>query len=118
MKIKITASVIVFAVIILLFLLIFIGEIQYDTVDTTKCFTDDHPGPEYRLRYLHTIASTQKYIVIPETSYTEDVCFSRIGSDDWHSIGPVPYWVQNLNYTKEVNGRFSILNKVMMDSVY
>ena len=101
-------------------LIFFIGEIQYDTVDTTKCFTDEHPGPEYRLRYLHTIASTEKYIVIPETSYTEDVCFSRIGSDhwgsdDWHYIGPVPYWIQNLNYTKEVNGRFTILNKVVMD---
>ena len=68
-------------------LIFFIGEIQYDTVDTTKCFTDEHPGPEYRLRYLHTIASTQKYIVIPETSYTEDVCFSRIDGSNWGSDG-------------------------------
>ena len=29
---------------------------------------------EERLRYLHTIASTEHYVIIPETSYTQDAC--------------------------------------------
>ena len=29
---------------------------------------------EKMLRYLHTIASTEQYVIIPETSYTQDAC--------------------------------------------
>ena len=29
---------------------------------------------EKMLRYLHTIASTEHYVIIPETSYTQDAC--------------------------------------------
>ena len=29
---------------------------------------------EKMLRYLHTIASTEQYVIIPETSYYQDAC--------------------------------------------
>ena len=79
------------------------GEIEFEPIDLDRCWTNDHPGPgmkyckakinfglliliiriciqkpsfftEERLRYLHTIASTEHYVIIPETSYTQDAC--------------------------------------------
>ena len=77
-----------------------IGEIEYGTtVNISKCWTDEHPSPTKNLRYLHTIASTENFIIIPETSFTESACviYARQPSD--HRI---PSWVAELNYTSEV----------------
>ena len=77
-----------------------IGEIEYGTtVNISKCWTDEHPSPTKNLRYLHTIASTKNYIIIPETSFTESACviYARKPSDN-----RIPSWLAELNYTSEV----------------
>ena len=77
-----------------------IGEIEYGTtVNISKCWTDEHPSPTKNLRYLHTIASTENYIIIPETSFTESACVIFARQDSDHRI---PSWVAELNYTSEV----------------
>ena len=82
-----------------------IGEIEYGTtVNISKCWTDEHPSPTKNLRYLHTIASTENYIIIPETSFTESACVIFARQDSDHRI---PSWVNELNYTSEVVIEFS-----------
>ena len=48
---------------------------------------------------MHTIASTENYIIIPETSFTESACVIYARQDSDHRI---PGWVAELNYTSEV----------------
>ena len=67
------------------------GEIVYEDINTTLCWTDDHPDPSYNLRYLHTIAATKNYVIIPETSFTEDPCKSKNwNTDNFEELYDIP----------------------------
>ncbi len=56
-------------------------------------------------RYLHTIASTENYIIVPETSYMRNPCDNVLG-------GSGPGYLSPIVYNESINGVFSIIPKV------
>ena len=54
-------------------------------------------------RYLHTIATTENYIVIPETSFEANKC----------AEGPI---FGNAIYNKNVSGRFFVIPRAFFDN--
>ena len=68
-----------------------LSQINYADIDTADCWSDNHPTANYHLRYMHTIASTKNYIIIPETSFTEDPCmYNNWNSDNFAELHHIP----------------------------
>ena len=81
----------------------YIAEIPYPNANLSLCELGQAPDPNTWIRYLHTIASTDNYIIIPETSYLRNPCDLIIG---WNGPG-----YSTVEYVEEVNGRFSVIDK-------
>ena len=68
-----------------------LAQINYGDIDTADCWSANHPTANYHLRYMHTIASTKNYIIIPETSFTEDPCmYNNWNSDNFEELHRIP----------------------------
>ena len=82
----------------------YIAEIPYPTADLSGCEDGQLPDPDTWLKYLHSIASTEHYIVIPETSYLRNPCDNVVSPDVQGYLTPIIY-------NTSVNGVFSVIPK-------
>ena len=81
----------------------YFAEIPYPKANLSVCKSGQVPDPNSWLKYLHTIAITTNYIIIPETSYLRNPC-------DYASGYPLPVYA-SVEYDQNVNGRFSVIDK-------
>merc|ERR1719361_2343142 len=86
-----------------------VGEWHFEDTNLTLCQEGSpYPDPEARLRQVHTVQSTENFIVVPETSYMYDPCVR---------LGPPFYdpakagWEQEYNFEPEVDGLVTVMNK-------
>ena len=78
-----------------------LAQINYGDIDTADCWSANHPTANYHLRYMHTIASTKNYIIIPETSFTEDPCmYNNWNSDNFTELHRIPRNILFFNIIK------------------
>ena len=78
-----------------------LAQINYGDIDTADCWSANHPTANYHLRYMHTIASTKNYIIIPETSFTEDPCmYNNWNSDNFEELHRIPRNILFFNIIK------------------
>ena len=78
-----------------------IYEIKHEDADLGECtqFGPPYSKPEGRIRYLHTIATTENYIIIPETSYMYNPCDVAAPKEE------EPFFLSAANFEKDVVGR-------------
>ena len=81
----------------------YFAEIPYPKANLSVCKSGQVPDPNSWLKYLHTIAITTNYIIIPETSYLRNPC-------DYASGYPLPVYA-SVEYDQNVKGRFSVIDK-------
>ena len=77
------------------------AQINYGDIDTADCWSENHPKANNHLRYMHTIASTKNYVIIPETSFTEDPCmYDNWNSDNFTELHRIPRNILFFNIIK------------------
>ena len=57
---------------------------------------------QLHFRYLHTLAITENYIIVPETSYVRNICMRKTPDSPGYKY---------VDYDENLNGRFIIVNK-------
>ena len=78
-----------------------LAQINYGDIDTADCWSENHPKANNHLRYMHTIASTKNYVIIPETSFTEDPCmYNNWNSDNFTELHRIPRNILFFNIIK------------------
>jgi len=83
-----------------------VAEWNFENSNITLCEEGKpYPNPKARLRQVHSIQSTENFIVVPETSYMYDPCV-RLFYDP-----TLAGWEQEYNYEEQVPGLVTVMNK-------
>ncbi len=82
-----------------------VAEVPYTDSDLKLCQGNPDMNhkldPLSRLRYMHSLHTTENYIILPETSYVAKPC-SKFGNPT------DPYFFQKFEYVPEIKGRFQV----------
>ena len=85
-----------------------VGEFEYPAVVNMSLCGEPgvrYPDPEARLRQMHSLQTTQRYVILAENNYMYDPC-SSLNNDP-----SLPHYIRTHSFEPDVNGRVIIMDK-------
>ena len=84
-----------------------VGEIQYEEANFELCEIPGqrYPDPAARPRQLHSLQTTENYVIIAENSYLHDPCEFIHGDDS------IAHYPRAYSYEADVDGRLVVMHK-------
>jgi len=84
-----------------------VGEFKYAAADLALCLEPGfrYPDPDARLRQMHSLQTTESFVILAENNYMYDPC-ERIFYDD-----SLPHYPQTHSFESDISGRIIIMDK-------